>query len=159
MSNSPPITWIIFIVTMDLADDDSENDSDYVPGADGDDEIEDTNEDNNKTITDISFSRKRKAKELWEELQQEDRATIDKALRKAVHVVKPPSAKKADANQKLLANIFGSTVAKSISSKVTTKESKANSEDIKKRIRESVENIQKKTTITETRKFAGESIS
>lgn len=143
---------------MDLIDDDSENDSDYEPGAEGEEEEAENNE-SEKTINDISFSRKRKANALWEELQQEDKSSLEKALARAVHAPKPESAsKKANANQKILASIFGKSVAKSISSKAVSLES-AEGEDIKKRLRESVENIQRKTTVTETRKFAGESIS
>ena len=143
---------------MDVADDDSDNDSDYVPGADDEEEEVDNNE-NDKTITDIPFSRKRKANELWEELQLEDKQTLEKALAKAVHAPKPENvAKKSTANQKILASIFGKSVAKSIASNAVAKEG-ASSEDIKKRLKASVESIQRKTTVTETRKFAGESIS
>lgn len=138
-------------------DDDSENDSDYQPGADDDEEEVDNNE-NEKTISDISFSRKRKANALWEELQQEDKATVEKALAKAIRSKNESTPKNSSANQKILAGIFGNSVAKSIASKTGSKES-ASSEDIKKRLRESVESIQRKTTVTETRKFAGESIS
>jgi hypothetical protein len=147
-------------------DDDSENDSDYDPGAEKDENSgADEPEEEEKQLIGMSFSRKRNVDSLWEEMQQQDSKHIQERLSKVPKISKATNEKKAkkqDAKVKdILATIFGSKQTKQIIKGVSKghgldEESAAS---IREAARESVKKIQKKETVVETRKFAGEVIT
>lgn len=153
---------------MDL-DDDSDNDSDYVPGQDGEDD-EDQHAGDEKEIGIVSISRKRKSQSLWEELEKEEKQFVKTKIESSVGYI---ANKKAKANSKfsadnlaVLETVFGRREAAKMSggdssqnsNKKSKKSKNKNSVDVRKLAMETVKNLVKKTTVTEVRKFAGQEI-
>lgn len=137
---------------MDV-DDDSDNDSDYAPEKDKDNvQIEGENNDE-KSLVDMSASRKRKSNALWEEMQSEETKSSILITRERPAVKNSAKSKKT---QDILSSIFGSKVARKLATKTHEDYSAASAEvDVKALVKESVGKIVKKQKVTEVRKFAG----
>ena len=150
-------------INQDLDDDDSE-DSDYCPENDKDADKEDDAPEETKLST-ISFGRKRKVDDLWATMQEETAGSKKSISRSSSSSSSSSSksGKKKTSNKKnsdILAAIFGKKQSQKIVSGVSsTNADKAGDLKIKEAARESVKMLQKKTTVTETRKFAGQSIT
>ena len=146
---------------MDLIDDDdSENDSDYNPDADEDKEEEE--EVLEKKLVGLSGSSRRRVDLIWQQMQEEDRRSTEAVMKRSMNYLAnraPVEEHRRIVNEVILSNIFGKRVGKRLASFQATPEDEYNEEDIKKRARESVQQVQKKRKITETRKFAGQEIS
>lgn len=137
---------------MDV-DDDSDNDSDYAPEKDKDNaEIVDESN-GEKSLVDMSASRKRKSNTLWEEMQSEEIKFNDFVAKKRPAVKSVAKSKKT---QDILASIFGSKVARKLVTTAHEDCSATSAEvDVKALIKDSVNKIVKKQKVTEVRKFAG----
>ena len=172
-----------------LSDDSDTDDSDYDPTKDttrGKDDSGDEGENEQQeaeVLKDVSYLRKRKANDLWDQLNASDRTETEEQIRKSKRfglantegdTVKENKKKKKMKSTKVksvLAGIFGKTQASSLmnnsyssstssgssSSKNGAKE--AISVEMKEAIRQSVKSIQKKQTIEETKKFAGKNVT
>lgn len=161
------VTWSIIVPQlelshrMDLDDDDSENDSDYVPGAEEEKDMEEDVGGERKLVS-MSKAAQRRVNALWLEMQEEDRKSTEAVMMKSINYEanrKPLSEQKRLANEIILSSIFGKRVGKRLASFQATPEDVYSKEDIKKRALESVQNVAKRRKITETRKFAGKEIS
>ncbi|RYZ89305.1 MAG: hypothetical protein EOP04_07170 [Proteobacteria bacterium] len=144
---------------MDL-DDDSENDSDYVPGEDGGEEEErGTKKDISEDIA--SSKRTRKVNTIWEEIKAEDYKYVEEKLKAIADegndvLVEQPPKKMRIKIVKFFKTFFkaSSTGAGSQSFKAT----RASKPNIKDRLLAALPNLKRKTVVTESRKFAGEAI-
>jgi hypothetical protein len=145
---------------MDVLDDDSENDSDYDPGAE---ETKDTEEETEeKGLVGLSRASKRKVDALWLEMVEEDRKSTESIMMKSINYLAnraPQLEKVRVANEIILSNIFGKKIGKRLASYQATPEDEYDAQDIKKRALESVQKVRKRQKITETRRFAGQEIS
>lgn len=145
---------------MDVLDDDSENDSDYDPGAE---ETKDTEEETEeKGLVGLSRASKRKVDALWLEMVEEDRKSTESIMMKSINYLAnraPQLEKVRMANEIILSNIFGKKIGKRLASYQATPEDEYDAQDIKKRALESVQKVRKRQKITETRRFAGQEIS
>jgi hypothetical protein len=152
-------------VKDDIYDDDSDNDSDYCPDADPEagnasgEDVEDTK------LSSISHSRKRKVDDLWATMQEElsSKESAQKSSSSSSSSSKKSSKKglkNKEAND-ILASIFGKRQAENIMNGVSGSKSAGNAESlsVQDAARESVKMLQKKTRVTETRKFAGQEIT
>jgi len=143
-----------------LQDDDSENDSDYAPDADVAQEMADEAE--GEKIVPMSRAGKRKAAELWEEMQAEDRRGVEVVMKRSLSYSTAPAPtrrKVRQRNESILAGIFGKKAAKLLArTEEAESEAGVGAEDIKERVLASVKRVQKKTKVTEIRKFAGQEI-
>lgn len=142
-------------------DDDSENDSDYCPdedkGAQSDNEVPEKE----VKLSAISTGRKRKVDDLWASMQLESNSLGSKKSTAIISSSSKPLQKKASSkkNADILAAIFGKKQSRKICSGVSVKTAdSANEAIIRDAARESVKMLQKKTTVTEIRKFAGQEI-
>ena len=145
---------------MDVIDDDSENDSDYMPGAE--EEKDEEEQESEKVLTGLTKSSRRRVDAIWQEMQEEDRRSVEAIMIKSINYLANRAAQSAEvrqANEVILSNIFGKRVGKRLASYQATPEDEYNPEDIKKRALASVQKVQKKQKITEIRKFAGQEIS
>lgn len=145
----------------DADDDDSENDSDYCP--DEDKEAQSDNEVPAEEIklSAISHGRKRKVDDLWASMQEEANAVGCKKSTASINCSSKSLKKKSSSkkNADILASIFGKKQSQKICSRASV--ITADSTDkaiIREAARESVKMLQKKTTVTEIRKFAGQEI-
>lgn len=152
---------------MNQKDEDSDNDSDYIPdeskGIEGTQTSKRENVANEITEEINSKRRKRKIDSIWEELQSEERnfaedkrsrANFDKGRRKATIC--------SDANS-ILADIFGKSKARELTgSKKQTKVSQrrataSDAIEIKERARVAANKVMSETKeVVEVHKFAGE---
>lgn len=145
-----------------LDDDDSEDDSDYCPEDDKDVEEGYNVEVEVPQLAKITVGRKRKVDDLWAAMQEESvsskKSTAVSSSSSGKSGKKKSSTKK---NKDILAAIFGKSQSEKIVSGVSSKTpaDKADELRIKEAARESVKMLQKKTTVTEIRKFAGQSIT
>lgn len=143
---------------MDLLDDDSENDSDYVPEED----VNHNEEDGavvHSTIPEISHRRKRKAQELFDELLKEDTEYVHKVLGHAIlpksMMYEAPMKRTRRKIIKFLKKSEGS--AEKIPFALPEEEEKSK-EELKKEALEIVTQVKKKTKVEEKRRFAGQEI-
>lgn len=146
---------------MDVDDDDSENDSDYVPGAEEEKDFEEE-EGGERRLVGLSKAAKRRVNALWLEMVEEDRKNTEAVMMKSINYEanrKPQSEQKRVANEIILSSIFGKQIGKRLAAFQATPEDEYCKEDIKKRALESVQKVAKRRKITETRKFAGQEIS
>lgn len=171
---------------MDI-EDDSDNDSDYRPGDDGDDVDGSSNGGNHleKKLVTFSATTKRTVDQLWRSMQDEDRRYVQLKMDSSLHPLRHGPKGNVSItrhNFQVLKDIFGSTVAKQIT--VASSYDVIPSEDdnrcssaenggilaisnevadgtaeLRKRALESVEKVVKKRKVTETRKFAGKEIT
>lgn len=145
---------------MDLVDDDSENDSDYDPGAD---ESKDVEQDEEETgLVGLSRASKRRVEALWLEMVEEDRKSTEAIMMKSINYLANRAPKLESVrieNERILSDIFGKKVGKRLAAYQATPEDEYDAKDIKKRALESVQKVQKRQKVTETRKFAGQEIS
>ena len=151
---------------------DSDSDSDYDPtkdqeqDKDSDDGVSNSG-DPGEVLKDISFSRKRKANDLWEELVAMDKAETKERMKKSQILAPEGSSQNTKGKRKrtkatsVLAGIFGKSEAASImnSAPSSSKNKTMTDADLKVVIQKSVKLIQKSEKIEETRKFAGQSIT
>jgi hypothetical protein len=145
-----------------MDDDDSENDSDYLPEEElnrkkgGQEEDEEVNV-GKSALPEISVRRKRKAQELWEEIQKDDadylQFSLGKALRCDLSMLEIPLMK-----EKRKMRVFIRKLEKRPTHKLQLKEDNSSSEAIKKEALEIVSQIKKKTKVEEKKKFAGKEI-
>ena len=145
---------------MDVIDDDSENDSDYMPGAE--EEKDEEEQESEKLLTGLTKSSRRRVDAIWQEMQEEDRRSVETIMMKSINYLTNRAAQSAEVrqvNEVILSSIFGKRVGKRLASYQATPEDEYNPEDIKKRALASVQKVQKKQKITEIRKFAGQEIS
>ena len=142
---------------MPIETDSDSSDSDYNPV--NDDENEARAVDSN-CIKEISYSRKRKANLIWEEMNLADREEIEKNQIK----IKKSKTIVSTKVKKVLNQIFGKLQSDSILSNCKNQiESEKgnyskNSVELKERIKNAIKNVPKKQIISETRKFAGKSV-
>lgn len=167
-----------------LSDDSDTDDSDYDPTKDTTRDKDDSDNENDKKpqdeiLKDISYLRKRKANDLWEELNASDRADTEAQIGKSRRFgfakktgdgTEKKNTRKKKANsakvKSVLAGIFGNTQATTLIEKTETSSSsggggrgeKASSEEMKEAIRQSVKLVQKKQKVEETKKFAGQNV-
>ena len=162
-----------------LSDDSDTDDSDYDPTKDttrGKDDSDDEGDTKPKdeVLKDISYLRKRKANDLWDELNASDRADTEAVMSKSKlglgNIKDNKSNKKKKRNfakvKSVLAGIFGNTQAITLIDKTKTSSTssggkgggEASSEKLKEAIRQSVKSVQKKQKVEETRKFAGQNV-
>jgi len=171
---------------MDI-EDDSDNDSDYNPGDDGDGIEDHSSRDNHleKKLVTLSATTKRTVDQLWRSMQEDDRRYVQLKMGSSLHPLKYNSESDGNItrhNFQVLKEIFGPTVAKQLTVTVASSliynenhDSRAENGDIlvmsseiidgssgtvelRKRALASVEKVVKKRKITETRKFAGKEI-
>lgn len=145
----------------DEFDDDSDNDSDYCPENDPEAAgAEETGEVKEKLST-ISHGRKRKVDDLWAAMQED--SVVSSAKSTKVGPVNGKSTKKKSSskkNENILASIFGKKQSAKIIGGVTCKDTDGSDAlRIRQAARDSVKMLQKKTIVTETRKFAGQEIT
>lgn len=143
---------------MDV-DDDSDNDSDYVPGAEEEKSVEGTEE---QILKPLSKSSRKKVEAIWQEMQEEDRKSVEAVMMKSLNYLAnraPRSSEVRRANEVILSTIFGKKIGKRLASIQAVPEEEYNHQNIKKRALESVQQVQKRQKITETRKFAGQEIT
>ena len=152
---------------MTLEDEDSENDSDYVPDQDDNASVADSCTEADKQLSEISYSRKRKVDEIWKEMIDADSASKPPNMLTTLQLKNVPKRKIKKGSAKasrILLSIFGeketSKILNSVSSVVTSNaESELEAADsIRAKARETVRKIQNKETVTEIRKFAGQQI-
>ena len=144
-------------------DDDSENDSDYCPDNDKDALEDDEDPVEVEKLAAIPQGRKRKVDELWATMQEESKAPATKKFT-AMNVGGTNKSSKNKSGSKktrdILASIFGKKESKNILSGAIAREAThADKLLIREAARESVKTLQRKTTVTETRKFAGQEIT
>eukprot|EP01041_Mallomonas_annulata_P000575 gene576-1106_t len=139
-------------------DSDSEDDSDYAPENEVD-EGGDSESNKIEGLKTLSHARKRKAHELWEEMQNNNKEYTSKIMGKALNNKKDKKPiKKSEKMQEFLSTVFGSD-KKAIAKCVQRSNIKLDSADLKEAAKASVDKLQKKQTVTEIRKFAGQSIT
>jgi hypothetical protein len=144
---------------MDV-DDDSENDSDYVPGADEEKSVSDV--DTAQVLKPMSKVSRKRVESIWLEMQEEDRKSVEKVMMRSINYLAnraPQSAKIREANEVILSGIFGKRVGKRLASFQLAPQEEYDAKDIKKRALESVQQVRKKQKVTETRRFAGQEIT
>ena len=152
-----------------MDDDDSDEDSDFVPGSDNNDEND--GDGGRKSIgPDMSNSRKRKVDLLWEDIQMDDKNFIQSMKQKVAKVGNIKKSKEMKPNCKvlsMLSSIFGPSQAlKLCQNNVNDKEPNfeekrsfsselnENRQDLLK----IAKNVQKKVKVVEKRRFAGKDI-
>ena len=149
--------------------DSDEEDSDYVPEPDNDDN--EGNGQEQRKLTGMTSSRKRKVDSIFEEMQSEDKKELDSRMMRSFSSSKSKGeggsrvgkSSKKRRDEAILASIFGREVGKKISSASSfavgsCSTTKANGEELKRRALASAKAVLKKTKVTETRKFAGKEI-
>lgn len=144
-----------------MEDDDSENDSDFVP----DEEVlnEETSGSKRKAdggaIVGMNKRRQQQATSIWEELQAEDRSYIqsmmEKSLDYSLTTLERPSKRMRKRAEKFFKTLGRRTASAQTSIR---KEKDAVSEDLREKSRKAVEGLIKKTKVEEKRKFAGQEI-
>lgn len=144
----------------DDLDDDSDNDSDYCPENDPEAAEAEEAHDVKEKLSTISHGRKRKVDDLWAAMQEDSTISSTKATKvgpsPGISTKKKSSSKK---NEDILASIFGKKQSAKIIGGVSCKNmDSSDALRIKQAARDSVKMLQKKTTVTETRKFAGQEI-
>lgn len=155
-------------------DDDDSSDSDYDPSKDKTDKGSDCDDEDTHVIAkvrelkDISFSKKRQVDSIWDEMNAADKTETQQRLEK---VRRQPASKgstsknKSSKAEKMLAGIFGKSQASLIigsSSGTGGRRScsdEAGGESLKETIQKSVQSLQKRQKVNETRKFAGQNIT
>ena len=156
-----------------MSDNDDDSDSDYDPCKDKEkDNGSDCDEDHPviqkvSELKDMSFSRKRQVNSIWDEMNAMDKTETQQRLEKLKHqrsVGSNVSVKKKSKAEKVLAGIFGKTQASLIAGSSSSSQSsscKMNCDEssLKETIQKSVQSIQKRQKVNETRKFAGQEIS
>lgn len=146
---------------MDVVDDDSENDSDYVPGAEDEKSIEGQEE--AQVLKPLSKSSRKRVDAIWQQMQEEDRKSVEAVMMKSINYLanrSPLSQEVRQANEVILAGIFGKRVGKRLASvQAAPEEEGLSAQEIKKRALESVQQVRKRQKVTETRKFAGQEIT
>ena len=146
----------------DVDDDDSENDSDYCPENDKDALEADEDPVEEEKLSAIPQGRKRKVDDLWAAMQEELKAPITKKST-STNSCSSKSSKNKSTSKKtrdILASIFGKKESKNILGGAINRGAARTDELlIREAARESVKTLQKKTTVTETRKFAGQEIT
>lgn len=143
---------------MDL-DDDSENDSDYVPGEEGGEEEDRGVQDINEDIA--SSKRKRKVNAIWKEIKVEDQKYVEEKLKAIADevdnvLVEQPPKKMRTRIAKYFKTFFRAS-AKGASTP-SFRATRASTSSIKDRLLAALPNLKRKTVVTESRKFAGEAI-
>lgn len=145
----------------DEFDDDSDNDSDYCPENDPEAAGAEETGDVKEKLSTISHGRKRKVDDLWAAMQEDSVVSNTKATK--VGPVTGISTKKKSSSKKnadILASIFGKKQSAKIIGGITSKSAEGSDAlRIKQAARDSVKMLQKKTIVTETRKFAGQEIT
>ena len=152
-----------------------DDDSDYDPTkdktgnvSDSDDEERTLRPSEKDSLQSISFSRKRKAASIWEEINATDRSETKSLMKNSLGESKKISVSNAAMKAKKVTKILESIFGKSGTSQIllgANCNSRSNgsdgeiSKDIKDRIKISVQGLQKKQTVNEVRKFAGKSIT
>eukprot|EP01031_Cornospumella_fuschlensis_P032289 gene32289-39049_t len=143
---------------MDL-DDDSENDSDYVPGEEGEEEEQKGAKDINDDIA--SSKRKRKVNAIWEEIKAQDHKYIEEKLRAIVDEESDVLCEQPPKKMRIRIVKFFKTFFRSSSNgsaKKALKITRSSKASIKDRLVAALPSLQRKTVVTEARKFAGEAI-
>lgn len=143
---------------------DSDDDSDYVPEEDTNQKelIEDNKE---NELEFISTRRKRVAEELFDQMNEEDQASIKEKMSSSYLNLCPcpiPLERPTKRFRRELKEFFKEYKSfnnkNAFSNPYHIKTIEQNGEDIRSKIKENLDKIVKKTVIIETRKFAGESV-
>lgn len=146
-------------------DDSSSNDSDYDPTHDDREEDKEhgatLGREGNTSIAEISYSRKRKADALWDEMNLQDKLYTQQRMEKSLirsQSSKPKPVKVSKAKM-ILEGIFGRSEAANLIHVADFNNDKSiDDAELKNRVRKSVQSLAKRQTVTETRKFAGQNI-
>ena len=116
------------------------------------------------SLPEMSYSRKRKANTLWEEMNSIDKEYTRHRMERSLPSLNSSRIKptKSVKSKRILEGIFGKTETASLLqiadfSKGTN--CTIDNVDVKERIRKSVQSLAKRQTVTETRKFAGQNIT
>jgi hypothetical protein len=155
---------------MDLVDIDSEEDSDYVPEEDPNFEPTTNVKEDKSTLVEIGFRRKRKAAELFDDLQKEDEAFIKSIISKSIPLHQQYYSLEYPINKtkRKLRRFFRVTShqRKSLNKSPPVNSDtnnifgsdKVDSEEIKRKAKEIISQIKKKTKVEEVKKFAGKEV-
>lgn len=147
---------------MNVDDDDSDNDSDYVPG---DDEEKDVEQKETVLLNIASNKRKRKASALWDEICVEDHEYVTSKLSKSAFrytdqlFEEPPRRVRAKIRRyfKQLAGRRADGPEDSPDEDKTANKDEMHA-DLRKELVEAFQRVKRKTVVTESRKFAGQEI-
>jgi hypothetical protein len=147
------------VVKMDV-DDDSDNDSDYVPGVDDEKSVDEGVE--KEVLKPLSKSSRKRVDAIWIEMQEEDRKSVEAVMVRSVNYLANRVAHSLEAREEIeaiLSSIFGRRVGKRLAALQPVPEEQHDVHNIRKRALESVQQVQKRQKVTETRKFAGQEIT
>ncbi len=156
---------------MNLMDDDSENDSDFVPDPDEDDEsLGDKRNRKGHTIQDqiLSKKRKRKVDTIWEELQEEERTyletrrALDIAQFQGHYLMEIPCRKRSKLQiAAFMHEVFGTSnlVEAGFTGKGVTVADATDAAVLREAAEACVRHLKKKVVVQETRRFAGQDIT
>jgi hypothetical protein len=151
---------------MDVLDD-SENDSDYVPGNSDNEEPELEERVTDNPASEIADRvRKRKVDAMWDEMVREDKKHCSEKLEKSINKSKSSQVQRKGAraaNSLILASIFGKTVATSLcrdneTSALNREIVERPSKILKAKALKIAEGVLKKTKVVEVKRFAGEDV-
>jgi hypothetical protein len=162
-------SWILALATyceMNYMDDDSENDSDYVP----EDDVAEVVRDNKRRkgdsgeIIGMNSRRQRQVANLWDEIQNEDKEYIKGIMSKAMNnsltsLEKPSKRMRRRAQIFMNRNFLLKSKKEQKLDEIMESESNRK-EDIalRTKLMQTVAGLARKTTVTERRKFAGQEI-
>ena len=147
-------------------DDDSSQDSDYVP----DDEIpkkrsKHSAEDGEGVVDHIlTEKRKRKVAELWDQMQQDDRdyvvSVMDRSVRKFMEpvIMEIPLKRRRQYDELFLSIIGSKRAASTVSSGQAAAHASQSDAELRQKVLDSIQKVQRKTVVQETRKFAGQEV-
>lgn len=155
-----------------MADDDSDSDdSDYDPTkdkehlSDVDDTISSSKTGIQSELKEMSYSRKRQFDAIWNEMNALEETETQKRMSTAKRhqpssSSDPRTFKKSSKAKAILAGIFGkSQAALLVGTSRVVDQTPADDALLKDTVRKSVQSLQKRQKVEETRKFAGQSIT
>jgi hypothetical protein len=154
---------------MDL-NDDSENDSDYVPEEEVDGKK--VSSKGEAVALDIaSGKRKRKVQAIWDEIQVQDQTFITSKLQASNLQYSDPLFERPSKKMRLRIRRFfrllqtgtkgglGPDIYRKTQNQISHEDASSKSINIKKTLMSSLQNVKRKTVVTESRKFAGEAVT
>lgn len=153
---------------MNYLDDDSENDSDYVPEEDVVEESSNHKRRKGESgeIVGINSRRLRQATSLWEEIQNEDKEYVKDVMLKAVnnsltYLERPSKKTQRRARNFMNRNFRAIRPKRSIDNSISLNNNDGtnSNSDLRAKVMQAVSGLTRKTTVTEKRKFAGQEIT
>lgn len=148
-------------------DDDSAEDSDYVPEDDMPKKKAKKSEDDEDNFVNkiVSDKRKRKVNAIWDEMQQNDREYVSLIMENSIRkysepvVMEIPLKRRRYQYEELLLELMGKRGRNHV--KEYAKEVVDNDgmeAELRERALQSIQKVQRKTVVQETRKFAGQEV-